>query len=793
MTEQENRVTAIRIEQMDCPTEERLLRKALEKKPGVTGLRFNLMSRVLSVTHEPDILGEVLQAIRKIGFTPELYDGKVRAPIASGAGCCAHTGAAGVASASACGADYAHSHAHAPGVSDDHDHHSHNRGDHAHDDHDHAAQQYSHAAHGHSHNIHLTSSDAEISPNIAGGLLPGWWHLALAGVLALGSELAHWFSGPQWIVILAAIAAVALAGTDTYRKGLVALRYGDLNINALMSIAVTCALLIGQWPEAAMVMVLFTLSEWIEAKSLDRTRAAVSGLMNLAPETVTMQVNGQWQEQGVSHVAVGSHIRVAPGERIGLDGRIVRGMTTVNQAPITGESVPVDKQPGDAVFAGTINEAGEIEVEVTAAADSTTLARIIIQIEEAQAVKAPTQRFVDTFSRYYTPVVVVFAILLAVFPPLVFGGPWLYWIYQALVVLIIACPCALVISTPVTVVSGLTAAARMGILIKGGVYLEQGHRMTWLALDKTGTITQGRPVQTGMTALGNGDISEAEWHRIAVSLARRSDHPVSRAIALATEATGVAPQPVDDFLAVAGRGVQGKINGQPWYLGSAVWAQERSVMNEAVQARVDDAQKAGQSIVLLMNASEAVMLFTAADQIKSSSVEAIRQLHERGVNTVILSGDNQAVVDVIAAASGASHAQAGLLPQEKQQAIEGLQKRGGVVGMVGDGMNDAPALAQAEIGFAMGAMGSDTAIETADVALMDDNLMKIPVFLALSRKTRRVLVQNISLALGIKAVFLVLVLFGMGTMWMAVFADVGASLLVVANGLRLLRAGQMPA
>lgn len=781
MSEQQTRVTAIRIEQMDCPTEERLLRKALEKKPGVTDLRFNLMSRVLSVTHDPAILEEVMQAIRKIGFTPELHDGKsATARTISKTGCCGHSHAT-TGGQTIAGAPHSHGDS---GVHGAHDHHQH---EHNHDG-SHCAQGHDHT-HGSAQGTLLAQPEGEVSPNIAGGILPAWWHLALGGALALASELVHWFGGPTWLTIVCAIAAVALAGTATYRKGLVALRYGDLNINALMSIAVTCALLIGQWPEAAMVMVLFTLSEWIEAKSLDRTRAAVAGLMNLAPETVMVQIDGQWQKREVAQVAVGSLVRIAPGERIGLDGRIVRGVTTVNQAPITGESVPVDKQLGDTVFAGTVNEAGEIEIDVTAAADSTTLARIINQIEEAQAVKAPTQRFVDTFSRYYTPAVVVLAILLAVIPPLFFGGAWLAWIYQALVVLIIACPCALVISTPVTVVSGLTAAARMGILIKGGVYLEQGHRMRWLALDKTGTITQGQPVQTGLIPLGQ-ERSVEQLQRIAVSLAARSDHPVSRAIAQAPEAAAMLAMTVADFVAVAGRGVQGVIDDERWYLGSAVWAQELGLMTAAVRDSVTAAQNSGQSVVLLMNTGAACMLFTAADKIKDSSIKAIEQLHQLGVKTVMLSGDYQSVVDAIAKTSGVTQAQAQLLPQEKQQVVQKLQQDDRtVVGMVGDGMNDAPALAQANIGFAMGAMGSDTAIETADVALMDDNLLKIPAFLKLSRTTRRVLVQNISLALGIKAVFLVLVLLGMGSMWLAVFADVGASLLVVANGLRLLRAG----
>lgn len=754
MTGSLNQTTAIRIEQMDCPVEERLLRKALEKQPGVLQLHFNLMSRVLSVTHQPTALEDILQVIRKIGFTPEL--GTAGRPgdtaVTGVSGCCSHR------------------------------HHHHGGDNHV---------GHAHGEHAHRHDNAVSSSHADVSPNIAQGLLPVWWRLAAGGLFALIAELAHWFGAPDWLVVVSAVAAVALAGTDTYRKGLIALRYGDLNINALMSIAVTCALLIGQWPEAAMVMVLFTLSEWIEAKSLDRTRDAISGLMDLAPERVTsLQPDGTWQPVAVGLVAAGARLRIAPGERIGLDGRILKGMTTVNQAPITGESVPADKQPGDTVFAGTINESAEIEVEVTAAANSTTLARIITQIEEAQAVKAPTQRFVDTFSRYYTPAVVMLAVLLAILPPLLFDGEWRYWIYQALVVLIIACPCALVISTPVTVVSGLTAAARRGILIKGGVYLEQGHRLSWLALDKTGTITQGHPVQTDMIALRE-DRPVNEFQLIAASLAARSDHPVSRAVYQALPPQAGALLAVDDFVAVPGRGVQGTMAGRQWYLGSPVWAQAMGVGGPTLQASIESAEQQGQGVVVLMDDRGAVMLFTVADDIKPDSVAAIAQLHAEGVKTLMLSGDNQAVVRNIARISGVTEAQGQLLPQDKLDAIRRLQSQGGeVVGMAGDGMNDAPALAQSDISFAMGAMGSDMAIETADVALMDDNLMKIPEFLRLSRQTRRVLIQNISLALGIKAVFLALVLLGMGSMWIAVFADVGASLLVVANGLRLLKAGQ---
>jgi Cd2+/Zn2+-exporting ATPase len=553
-----------------------------------------------------------------------------------------------------------------------------------------------------------------------------------------------------------------------------------------MAIAVTGAMAIGHWPEAAMVMFLFALAEVIEAKSLDRARNAIRGLMDLTPETATVrQADNTWQDVPAKQVSKEAVVRVRPGERIPLDGQITAGSSAINQAPITGESLPVEKAEGDPVFAGTINQTGSFEYRVTAAADNSTLARIIHAVESAQGSRAPTQRFVDQFARVYTPAVFAVALLIAVVPPLAFGGAWFDWIYRALVLLVIACPCALVISTPVTIVSGLAAAAKRGILIKGGVYLEGGRKLKALALDKTGTLTHGKPEQTDFVPVGNTDAQAvAAW---AASLAARSDHPVSQAIARKAQRDGMALQEVSDFEALPGRGVRGRVAGQSLQMGNHRLAQEHGLSDAALETQLESLERQGKTAVMLMNDAAVLGIFAVADTVKETSREAIAQLQALGVRTLMLTGDNQHTATAIAGQVGISEARGNQLPEDKLKTIESLLGGGAQVGMVGDGINDSPALARADIGFAMGAAGTDTAIETADVALMDDDLRKIPAFIRLSRSTASILTQNIVLALGIKAVFLALTFTGHATMWMAVFADMGASLLVVFNGLRLLR------
>jgi Cd2+/Zn2+-exporting ATPase len=710
-----------RIANMDCPVEEALVRKKLEDMPGITGLEFNLLQRVLTVSHELPSAEPVEAALKSIGMMTEPF--------------------------------------------------------------------------GLEHSAGAAMPATEIP----------WRKLAIAGMFAFASEavelLYEWNAGllgidlHAWTIngvevaarlpMVLAVAAILSAGLGTYKKGWIAVKNLNLNINALMSIAVTGAVIIGQYPEAAMVMLLFTLAEAIEAKSLDRARKAIKDLLDLTPERATMRrPDDSWEETDIRLVPVGGLVRVKPGERVALDGVVTRGRSAVNQAPITGESMPVEKNPGDAVYAGTINESGSFEFRVTAGASNSTLARIIHAVEQAQGSRAPIQRAVERFAGYYTPGVFLAALLTAVIPPLFMGGAWTEWIYTALVILVIGCPCALVISTPVSIVSGMAAATRNGILVKGGVFLEQGRQLACLALDKTGTITHGRPRQTDFAVLG--DMDKADAAALAASLAARSDHPVSRAIAENAAAEGLTPRDVADFAAIPGRGVSGLIGGRQWYLGNHRMVEELGMCSGKVEERIFALERQGKSVVALMGEGEVRALCAVADTLRQSSVEAIGELKKLGVRTVMLTGDNEHTARSIAEQAGVDEFRGNLLPEGKLAVIERLAQNGRV-GMVGDGINDAPALARADIGFAMAAAGTDTAIETADVALMDDDLGKIPRFIGLSKAVHAILMQNIVLALGVKAAFFALTFMGQATMWMAVFADMGTSLLVVANGLRLAR------
>ena len=706
-----------RIPNMDCPMEEALIRNKLSTLPGITGLSFNLMQRLLTVDHEPGLAPSIIEAaLTAIDMIPEQPDAAPAA--AQGPGIpwrriCWATGLA-----------------------------------------------------------------------------------ALAEAVELGAEWGHFPDATQtaaeWAAAAISLAAILLAGLGTFRKGWLALINRNLNINALMAVAVTGAFCIGQFPEAAMVMALFNLSEALEARALDRARNAVSDLLALAPATATvLQPDGAWLEVAAAEVSPGSRVRVRPGERVALDGVVASGRSTINQAPITGESIPVEKGPGDTVFAGTVNETGEFEFTVTAAARDTTLARIIHAVEEAQATRAPMQRFVDRFARWYTPAVFALAVATALVPPLFFGAAWSGSIYMALVLLVIGCPCALVISTPVTVVSGMAAAARKGILIKGGAYLEQGRLLDHLALDKTGTLTRGEPVRTDFILLAADDRRE-EIAVTAASLAARSDHPVSRAVA--TAGKDLALVEMEDVTALPGEGVAATAGGHRWHLGNYRLMERLGAGSEALKERMAALEAAGKTTVVLASAdltdnapARAEALFAVADGLRETSVEAVAELKALGVRTLLLTGDTEATARAMARAAGVDEYRAGLLPQDKLAIVEDLERTGAHVGMVGDGINDAPALARADIGFAMAGAGTDTAIETADVALMDDDLRKVPRFIRLSRATHAILVENIAFALGLKAVFFALTFAGLATMWMAVFADVGASLVVVANGLRTLR------
>lgn len=700
IADKNTQTTQLRIQEMDCPTEEGLIRNKFKQNNQVIDLQFHLMQRTLTVEHTKGALPNIIKAINELGFDAQIIN------------------------------------------------------------------------------------EQDDNENIATAKI-SWWPLIIAGLLALSSEAVHWFGGANWLSAAFAILAVAISGLDTYKKGWLAIRGGNLNINALMSVAVTGALLIGQWPEAAMVMVLFTISELLEAKSLDRARNAITGLLQLTPETINVQQdNGEWLKVLAKSVSLNSIVRVSPGERVGLDGEIISGRSTIDQAPITGESLPIEKTLGDKVFAGTINQSGSFEYKVTATANNTTVARIIHAVEQAQGTKAPTQRFVDKFAQIYTPIVFFIALGVALIMPLFFQGNWFDWVYKALVILVIACPCALVISTPVTVVSGFAAAARKGILIKGGVYLEQGRNISWLALDKTGTITHGKPTQTNYIAI---DATQSDHYRqLAASLTDRSDHPVSHAISQQAEKDSITLHAVENFEALLGTGVQGNIKGKNYYLGNQRLFNLLNIQNEVLQTQINNLEQQGKTVVMLTDNNQVLALFAVADTIKENSKNAIEQLHSMNIKTIMLTGDNQFTAQAIAEQAGIDQAKGEQLPIDKLNVIKQLLSQG-TVAMVGDGINDAPALAQADIGFAMGAMGTDTAIETADVALMDDDLTKIASFISLSKNTHRILMQNITFAIAVKVIFFALTLQGSATMWMAVFADVGTSLLVVANGLRLLK------
>ncbi|MDR3158256.1 MAG: heavy metal translocating P-type ATPase [Zoogloeaceae bacterium] len=626
-----------------------------------------------------------------------------------------------------------------------------------------------------------------------------WWPLVLAVFLALGAEFIGETTLPraEWISPLLALSGIAFSGVEVYVRGWRALLAGRLDINTLMALAVTGAFLLRQWPEAAMVMALFTLAERLEGMAVARTRNAIEKLLEMAPEVASVSRNGEWRSCAAKDIQMGEIVRVRPGERIPLDGEITRGQSTVNQAAITGESLPVEKAAGDAVFAGTLNESGFFEFKVTAAAQQTLLARIVQLVAEAEGERAPTQRFIDRFARYYTPMILAAAIMAAIAPPLLFDASWRDCVYRALVLLVIACPCAFVISTPVAIVSGLASAARMGILIKGGVHLETGRKLTWIAFDKTGTLTHGKPECTNIEVFAP-EAERANILQYARALASCSDHPVSEALTRESRLKTFSRRDVTAFAALPGSGIRGVIDELPLTLGNRRTLASRRIFISEALARADELERQGKTVVFLSDACRVLALFAVADAPRAESRAVVGELKDMGIASIMLTGDNERTAQTIAAAAGIDRVASELLPEDKYRKIAGLRTpqtgdKKEFVGMIGDGINDAPALAAADIGFAMGVMGTDTALEAADVALMDDDLRKIPKFVRLSKATHAVLVQNITAALVVKGVFFLLALSGVVSMWVAVFADLGSTLLVVANSLRLLKYGAKPA
>ncbi len=631
------------------------------------------------------------------------------------------------------------------------------------------------------------------------GVLPGWPRIYAALAAALAAEACHWFGGDganstlQYLGMALAVLGIALSGLGVYKAGLKDLLRFKLGIHALMAVAVTGAFIIGQWPEAAMVMALYAAAERIEDQAMDKARLAIRNLLQLAPETAdVLQPDGSTQRMAASEVPLGAVLRVMPGARVPLDGLVTAGESSVNQAPITGESALAHKGPGDELYAGSINQDGELQLRVTAPASDSLIARIVHAVEQAQSSKAPTQRFVDRFAEIYTPIVLVLAIALGLLAPWLLDWSWHQAAYQALALLVIACPCALVLSTPVTVVSALTAAAKRGILIKGGSALESARQLKAIALDKTGTLTTGSPKLVDWQSWNAASGDDAATR--AYALASRSDHPVSRAIAQGLEAqVGKNFAEAQQLQALPGRGVQAQIGAERWTLANLRWVGEQGWDSAELQAALMLQEQQGRTVTLLANEQGVQALFAVADPLRPQAKAAVAQLQALGVKPIVLSGDNSATVRTVAAEAGISDARGNMLPEDKLKTLSELQRDIGPTAMTGDGINDAPALAQADIGFAMGGMhATDMAMETADVVLMNDDLRRIPEVVDLSQRAHSVLWQNISLALGIKLAFFILAVSGNASMWLAVLADMGVSLLVVANGLRLRHWGNRP-
>jgi len=633
-------------------------------------------------------------------------------------------------------------------------------------------------------------NDAAITHDHA--ILPSWPRIGLALLLALLAEAAHWaeplYPFLQHIGMALAVLAVGLCGLGVYKTGLTSLRHFKLGIHALMAVAVTGAFLIGEWPEAAMVMALYAAAERIEDQAMDKARLAIRNLLSIAPETAqVLQANGSTLAMAVPEVAQGAIVRVSPGARIPLDGQITAGSSSVNQAPITGESLPVEKTVGDTVWAGSINQQAQLLITVTATAANSMLVRIVQAVEHAQSRKAPTQRLVDRFAAIYTPIMLVLAVALAVGAPLLWGWTWSDACYQALALLVIACPCALVLSTPITIVSALAAAARHGVLLKGGNVLELARTIRRIAFDKTGTLTTGQPVLVQWQAMTTA-YSPTEIATIAAQIAAHSEHPVSRAIAQGLRSADDSNRPPLQTLEVLpGRGVQAQLPLGRFYLVNLRWAEENHCSTPALQTIAHAYSAQGHSVSLLASEHEVLGIFAVADTLRAHAKEAIQSLHAMGIAVTVLSGDHTDAVNAIAQQAGIAEAHGSLLPQDKLDRLHQWQSTGPVA-MVGDGINDAPALAQADVGIAMGgAQSTDIAMETADIVLMQNDLRKVPLVMALSQRAHVILWQNIVLAITIKAAFFALALSGHASMWLAVVADMGVSLLVVANGLRLRR------
>jgi Cd2+/Zn2+-exporting ATPase len=748
MSSKEQR-TRYRVSGMDCASCAAKIDTALRRTPGVADVNVSVPAGTVTVDHADTVAPAALaKRISTLGY-------KVTGQ-----------GAVGTSGARQHGREHNHGHVHGPGCDHDHDHHGH---EHGHD------EEASAGLHGHLHDRG-----------------PGegpWWKskrglltIACGGALVAAYVIGHAVPGVErWAFILAmAVGLVPIA-----RRAFVAARFGTpFSIEMLMTIAAVGAVIIGATEEAATVVFLFLVGELLEGVVAGRARTSIQGLTKLVPKTALLEREGKTEDVPAESLAVGSVILIRPGDRVPADGEIVSGESAIDEAPVTGESTPKRKGNGETVFAGTINGDGAIRVRVTAAAQDNTIARIVRLVEEAQESKAPTERFIDRFSRYYTPGVVAVGALVAIVPPLLLGASWGEWVYKGLAILLIGCPCALVISTPAAIAAGLSAGARRGLLMKGGAVLENLGKITMAAFDKTGTLTEGKPKVTDVIPVGR---SEREILSLAAALETGSSHPLATAIlAKAAEAKAPVP-PAANGAAVGGKGVTGSVGGVSLFLGSAKAAGEKVPLTSEQTARISALNDEGKTVSVLLANNQVAGLIAMRDEPRSDAKAGLEALKSAGVSALMVTGDNRRTAQAIAAGLGIEP-RAELLPQDKQAIVRELQAKGQVVAKIGDGINDAPGLAAADVGIAMGG-GTDVALETADAAVLHGRVLDVARMVRLSRDTMANIRQNITIALGLKAVFLVTTIAGITGLWPAILADTGATVLVTANAMRLLAAG----
>lgn len=617
------------------------------------------------------------------------------------------------------------------------------------------------------------------------------WNVILSGIFLIIGWLASEQIGEESIYsILAYGASIIIGGYSLFTVGFKNLIRLQFDMKTLMTVAILGAAAIGEWGEGATVVILFAISEVLEKYSMDKARQSIRSLMDIAPKEALIRRGFEEKIIPVEEIEVNDIMIVKPGQKIAMDGIVIKGSTTVNQAAITGESIPASKTVGEDVFAGTLNEEGLINVRVTKTVEDTTIAKIIHLVEEAQAERAPSQAFVDRFAKYYTPAIMIIAFLIAVVPPILMSGDWSEWIYRGLAVLVVGCPCALVISTPVSIVTAIGNAARNGVLIKGGIHLEEAGALSMIAFDKTGTLTKGVPEVTELENMSEKTIQEILM--ISAALEKGSQHPLASSILRKAENEGVNfnSVEVEEFQSITGRGIKGMIDQQMYFIGSPTWFEELLLdgIPTDIMKRIVFLQKQGKTVMVLGLEKEILTLIAVADEVREQSKEVIEKLHQIGIKkTVMLTGDNKATGEAIGKKLGVTEIHSELLPEDKLALIKNLRKNGESVGMIGDGVNDAPALAASSVGIAMGGAGTDTALETADIALMADDLSKLPFTIRLSRRTLMIIKQNITFSLGIKVLALLLIVPGWLTLWMAIFADMGTTLIVTLNSLRLLR------